>query len=69
MKLHWQSIQRMAAIAEQTLSLFSDMTKRDIMGRRVADFSWLCSFSGMEFWSKPELAMALRGERWRSKIG
>lgn len=60
-------------IAEQTLMLFDDMAKQDIMNPdRVADFSWICARSAA--WSllveKPERALnwLVRGEKWRSKI-
>lgn len=60
-------------VADQTLSLFSDMAKRDIIDQdRVADFSWICARSAA--WSllveKPDLALdwLVRGETWRSRI-
>lgn len=59
--------------AEQTLSLFDKMAKRDIVNQeRVADYSWICARSAA--WSllveKPESAMdwLILGENWRSRF-
>ena len=60
-------------VAEKTLSLFSNMAKRDITKQdRVADYSWICARSAV--WSllveKPESAMdwLILGENWRSRF-